>query len=468
MKAFANIFGIGLVLIVAACAKNENVDPQVETVSVSATSSSTFSVQGNILETGSFSIKDYGFVYSTSNYVDTSSTKVSLGTAPVKGTFQKEIAALPNNYNYYPNNISLYVRAYLTNSKGTVYGKILSFTLPTVTVASVFPLIGKVGDQITITGNNFSSTPSSNLVVFNNTTAMVVEATPTKLVVAVPGGIDVPSYYNSYSSVNIQIRTFEGSVIATQNFTLLPTCTGFSPQSGTIGSTVTINGSGFFWGLTVTIGGVSTNLSSVSSTAITFSVPSNITSDNLSISLSLNGYPINVPGGNFIINPPVITSFSPNTGIGGTNVTILGSNFNTYGNSVTIGNTNASIQSSNTTSITFVVPTSLGLGSYSISVFTGLHTATTPDKFTLASPQITDFQPQTAARGTYVTITGSNFGSTQYGNSVLFGTTQVYIYTWTDSTIKVQVPSYMTTGTMQITINAGGQSVVSSGSIVVQ
>ena len=43
-----------------------------------------------------------------------------------------------------------------------------------------------VGDQITITGNNFSTISSNNSVFFGSAKATVVSASPTQIVVEVP------------------------------------------------------------------------------------------------------------------------------------------------------------------------------------------------------------------------------------------------------------------------------------------
>lgn len=56
------------------------------------------------------------------------------------------------------------------------------------TITSFSPTSGAVGTLITITGTNFSTTPSSNLVFFGATRASVTVATATQLTVSVPTG----------------------------------------------------------------------------------------------------------------------------------------------------------------------------------------------------------------------------------------------------------------------------------------
>jgi hypothetical protein len=66
-----------------------------------------------------------------------------------------------------------------------------SFVTSTLVVASSYiqtftPNEGEIGDEVTIQGIGFSTTPENNLVKFNGVEAEVVSATPTTLVVIVP------------------------------------------------------------------------------------------------------------------------------------------------------------------------------------------------------------------------------------------------------------------------------------------
>ena len=57
-----------------------------------------------------------------------------------------------------------------------------------VTVTSISPVVGKVGDEVTIVGTNFSTTASENLVDFSGVMGTVTSATATELKVTVPAG----------------------------------------------------------------------------------------------------------------------------------------------------------------------------------------------------------------------------------------------------------------------------------------
>lgn len=62
------------------------------------------------------------------------------------------------------------------------------FTVPAPTVTSFTPGLGGTGLTVTITGTNFSTVASENMVKFNGTAATVTEATASQLKVTVPAG----------------------------------------------------------------------------------------------------------------------------------------------------------------------------------------------------------------------------------------------------------------------------------------
>ena len=64
----------------------------------------------------------------------------------------------------------------------------LTLTAPAPTVSSISPVSGKVGDAVTITGTNFSTTPANNVPWFGGAQASVTSASATSLTVTVPGG----------------------------------------------------------------------------------------------------------------------------------------------------------------------------------------------------------------------------------------------------------------------------------------
>jgi hypothetical protein len=442
--------------LLLSCEEENEIIPSVQTKEVVATSASTVLAKGHVVEIGDTPVLEYGFCYSIDEQSAHNAKKVSLGKVFVKGPFQKEMSV--EDQGGYQNNV-FFIRAYITNEKGTVYGEPKPINFPSLGITSVVPMEGKVADIITINGTNFSTNVQDNKVTFNDVPAQIEQATNTRLVVKVPSGI--PSNYYSYG-IRIVVKTGNKSITATDKFKALPSAEGFSPQSGSAGTSITISGSNFSWySVGIKVGNITTYSSNISSSAITFTLPTGIKTTKAAITIIASGSEIIVPG-EFTILPPEITSVSPLSGIGGTAITITGKNFESYNTKILMGNVEAYVTGSTTTSITAIVPKSIGKGKYKVSAVTSLHTVNASDEFTLTSPQITDFQPRSGLPNTYVTITGSNFGSSSYENTVLFGSTAVNIYSWSENSIKVMLPYYMSPGSIAVTVKAGGQSVVTT------
>ena len=112
-----------------------------------------------------------------------------------------------------------------------------------------------------------------------------------------------------------------------------PTVTSISPTNGATagGTSVTITGTGFLTGATVSFGGTAaTNVNVVGSTSITATTPAHaagavnvvVTNTDAQAGTLTNGYTYGNPA-------PTVTSISPTTGsaAGGTSVTITGTGF---------------------------------------------------------------------------------------------------------------------------------------------
>ncbi len=154
---------------------------------------------------------------------------------------------------------------------------------------------------------------------------------------------------------------------------------------------------------------------------------------------------------------PVIANIQPNPAAVGTSVTITGINFGATqgGSTVTFNGTTALPASWSATSITVLVPVGASTGSVVVTVggqaSNGyLFTVTPP------APNITNIQPNPAAVGTSVTITGTNFGATQGGSTVTFNGTMASPASWDATNITAPVPVGATTGSVVVTV--GGQA----------
>ena len=453
---------VALVVSVFSCKKETDKDPVIETTFAKSTAASTCYAKALVSEKGSYGILDHGFVFSNSNgsFGIENGNKISLGAGSFQADTFSTTFSYGNGYNSYQTN---YVRAYLTNKKGTVYGSILGFESLQMSVSSIQPTSGKVGDRITISGLNFSTKLDDNIVKFNSTVAKVVEVTSTKLVVEVPV-ISFDYYYDS--SVTIYV-TVGGQTLNSASFSLLPNITGFSPSSGTFGTAITISGQNLnSYGLSIYFNGMNASVGSVSNSSITTYVPNNVNSGKLKIKINKNGVETLLPG-EFTMNPSSIASVSPSKGLAGAAITITGENFNPgYGSdSVTIGGVNVPyVGYCTANSITVSVPSSLGEGTYNVEVNNGIMNKVLTNAYTVVVPKITSFSPSTGYFGTEVTLKGENLNSI---SNVMIDNYWLAISSRDSSTIKVIIPVDTVTTPVKIKAYDGNKYITCPGDFTI-
>ena len=80
------------------------------------------------------------------------------------------------------------------------------------TITSFSPLNGKPGDAVTITGTNFSSTNTNNLVFFGATKAIVTSSTTTSITATVPLGA-------TYAPISVLNANINLAAQSNKNFT---------------------------------------------------------------------------------------------------------------------------------------------------------------------------------------------------------------------------------------------------------
>jgi hypothetical protein len=203
-----------------------------------------------------------------------------------------------------------------------------------------------------------------------------------------------------------------------------PTVTSVSPNSGSTagGTAVTITGTNFATGATVTFGtAAATNVAVVNSTTITATTPAG-SAGAVTVTVTVSGQSGSLASGFTYALAPTVTGVSPNSGstLGGTAVTITGTNFLT-GATVTFGGTAATnVVVVSSTSITATTPAG-SAGAVTVTVTVGGQSGSLASGFTYAVfPTVTSVSPigGPTAGGTAVTITGTNFAT---GATVTFG-----------------------------------------------
>ena len=240
-----------------------------------------------------------------------------------------------------------------------------------------------------------------------------------------------------------------------------PSITSLSPTSGAVGASVTITGTSFGstqGTSTVKFNGTTaTTIGSWSATSIVATVPTGATTGNVVVTVGGNAS----NGVSFtVVAAPNITSLSPTSGAVGATVTVNETNFgSTQGTStVKFNGTTATVRSWTATLIKVAVPTGAITGNVVVHA-SGVDSNGV--SFTVF-PSITSLTPTSGAVGASVTITGSNFGSTQGTSTVKFnGTTATTIGSWGTTSIIATVPTGATTGNVVVTVGGNASNGVS-------
>src|SRR6478609_589086 len=264
-----------------------------------------------------------------------------------------------------------------------------------------------------------------------------------------------------FSSISI-LLIFYGASCSNESHAPALSITDFTPISGSVGASVTINGTSFRetpGDNLVTFNGATAILTAATSSSLTVTVPVQATTGKITVGVSGNTA-TSFTDFTLLSSPPTITSFSPVSGIVGTSVTISGTDFsdNIANNEVKFNGTTAAITSASSTQLVVTVPQDATTGTISVAVGTAVTTST--DNFTILSPTITSFSPNIGATGIVVVITGTNFSATSANNIVKFNNTAAIVTSATTTTITTTVPLGVTTG--KITVKVGTNTATSA------
>ncbi len=333
-------------------------------------------------------------------------------------------------------------------------GTNFTVTASAPTISGFTPTSGPVGTAVTISGTNFDSNPANDAVTFNGTAAIATSATATQLVVPVPIGA---------TTGKIKVTIGSQSATSSANFTPTVSITGFSPSSGPIGTTLTIQGQGFSSAASnnaVAFNGTAATVVSTTTTQLTVTVPSGATTGPITVT---TGGKTATSSTSFVVAPQVL-GFSPASGPVGTSVTITGSNFDpaAANDAVSFNGTVAAVTSASATQLIAVVPAGATSGAISVTV-AGATTASAIS-FTV-TPAITSFSPGSGGAGTTVTVTGTSFLPVAGQTTVTLNATPVTPSSLTDTQAVFTVPANAATGAIKITTPSG--QAVSAGDFVV-
>lgn len=328
---------------------------------------------------------------------------------------------------------------------------------PAPTITAVSPATGPMagGATVTITGAGFD--PAAT-VDFGGSAGVVGVATATSITVATPA--------HAPASVLITVTNPDGqSATISGGYRFLgplPTLTIVAPATGsTIGGTsITLTGTEFASGATVTVGGrVATSVSVTSATLLTAVTPWGVAgpadiivtnADGQSVTLAASFTYTQAP-------PPTVTALSPAAGTsgGGSVVTITGTGFGN-GATVRFGATAATaVTALSATSIRATAPAGMSGQTVSVTVVNpdtqaGTH-ASAYGYFDAPAPTFTSIAPAVGAQtgGTPVVLVGTNFNA---GAAVNFGTVPGTVTSLTSTTITVLAPAQPSATKVDVTV----------------
>jgi hypothetical protein len=337
---------------------------------------------------------------------------------------------------------------------------------PAPTVTSISPTSGTTagGTAVSITGTGFLAGATVSLGGTAATGVTVVNSTT----------ITATTAAHAAGTVNVVVTNSDGQAgTLTSGYTYVvinpvPTVTSISPTSGTTlgGTAVSLTGTGFLAGATVSLGGTAaTGVTVVNSTTITATTAAHAAGTVSVVVTNTDGKSgiLTIGYTYVVINPaPTVTSISPASGTtaGGAAVSITGAGF-LGGATVKLGGTAATgVTVVNSTTISATTPAHIA-GAVSVIVTnTDSQSGTLAGGYTYTNPapSVVSVAPNsgTANGGTALTITGTGILA---GATVKLGGTAATGVTVVNSTTITATTPVHTTGAVNVVVtNTDAQS----------
>jgi len=320
-------------------------------------------------------------------------------------------------------------------------------------ISSISPTVGPpspVGSSVTIQGTGFGATQGTSTVTFGGIPATPSSWSDANLVVQVPVSLSA-----GFADV---VVTVNGVASNAESFLCIDVIAGIAPNPAAIGAPITISGAGFGatqGNSTVTFNGTAATPTSWNAGSIVVPVPAGATTGNVVV--TVNGFaanPASFTVGGAPPPPPSIASVSPTAGSAGATATISGSNFGSAQGASEVfvggGGAPANVMKWSDTSIAITIPNGATSGPLSVIVN---NQASNSVNFAVA-PAISGMTPASGPVGASVTISGTNFGSSQGANTIAFNGVAATPASWNTTTIVVPVPSGATTGNVVMMVNS--------------
>jgi len=454
--AFTVLFGL-----LFSCKKDDFTPPAVQTLSVTASSPTSFDVVGSISKVGSEKVEDYGFVYNNTPEIDEKKgIKISLGKEVKEGEFRKQIrvdSALAYSYNN-----TIWVRSYLRDSRGTVFGAMLNVNMPRPSMGNIAPNMAMAGEIVKITGTFFDATTNNTSVMFENIKAKVVSVNTTEISAEVPSGIQ----RSHGQEVNITVKI--GSTPAgSGSFRILANFKDFMPKSGPVGSELKFTGENLpdYYGnsdLRIEMGDQVVNMPYYYGT---INVPFTV-KESSELTITINGKKKVL--GTFKVTPPAISELAPESVFPGQSILVRGSNFPSI-NDGGEGRPLIKLGSGSYQDVSWYevgtyyynVPNNMTAGDYSLYLKVGPHEVLAPKKLKVLEHSATSFSPKSGSPMQEINISGSfmtgNWYNVYVGSVLTSGTA-------TSSTnLQVLIPYGVNAGKTKISVEFPDKKVTIPG-----
>jgi hypothetical protein len=315
-----------------------------------------------------------------------------------------------------------------------------SLVVPAPVLTTLSPSAGPLGSSVAIAG---SSLRDANQVTFNGAVApgFVVNTDGTLLTVTVPAGA---------TTGPVLVITPNG-VSNGLTFTVGPTIDNLSPAFGGPGTQVTVAGSNFAGATQVTFNGAVAPgfVVNAAGTSLTVAAPAGVTTGPVVVTAAGTA-----SNGVLYTAAPVITAFTPASGLIGTNVIIRGTDLN-QPTRVLFNGIPATFAAVSATELAAFVP--VGASTGPVQVVTGHGSGTSITNFTIPAPVLTAVAPAAAAVGSTITLTGTNLQGT---TGLTFGGVAASGYTVNaaGTSLTVAVPAGATGGPLVLTAPHGSSN----------
>ena len=385
--------------------------------------------------------------------------------------------------------------------EGTLNGNfdctvVVPLPIPTPSISSLSPAAGPIGTAVTINGATFGATQGSSTVTFNGVTATPTNWTNTSIVAPVPVGATTGPVVVTVGGIASNGATFSVGDTGTITGTLTRAGDGATINGGLVealqsgivkgSGTSATNGSYSIAGLvsgTYDVRASASRYVTQVQSGVVVSPPASTTTnftlvdigpitniydelgrlvavidpagDTVTYSYDSAGNLLSISRGT--ASQLSILEFTPNKAPIGSPVTIYGTGFSATpsANVVKFNGTVAVVSASSSTQISTTVPAGATTGLISVTTAAGTVSSSTPFTVGTDAPIITSFTPTIGTAGTAVTISGSNFDTTTYGNRLEFNGTRSIVTAASATSLTTSVPTGATSGHISDTTPAG-------------